>query len=1014
MLKGHAKIELTDVKTGEIQVFEEHNLFTNIIDELANNNAFALSAVAGDMSGYIPLATRALGGVLLFKEVIEEDPQVMFPPVAPIAYAGNSTDAGTDIRMGTYNKTESKQLANGYQHIWDFTTSQGNGTIACIGLTHYSVGNGFPGSMYQSLFSDNSQETNTRWFNDFKCMNKFALFFVGYDTASEHIQVRKLNTIVNTLKSVNARLFSPSMNYDNVEGIVIESESDKNIVKNGGIIFEVRPNGHCIGYAHSGNSSGDAYIYTCDIDVNTLTHKEGHFSISGVQLPSFGTGASKYAVIRDHYLYCYKYGNYTKVLKINLNNTTDITEITVASHTDNSLGYDEVTGYIIVGNQQIIFPNDEVFLARSKFYDYGAHNTVVREGAKELIRKNGYSYSQRAVVFNRSYLATINNLATPVVKTAAQTMKITYTITDSDEISLLGISVTTEPNVKRYPVGEHLALAGMEVTAVYSDASKKVLSAEDYRTTPLDNAQLLDTALQNVTVAYTDNDITRYALQPIVVYALAALDVITQPDKITYYEGDELDLAGLLVQATYTDEVLENVTDRCSFSPADKSILPAELAKVVATYSAGQVTKTADIPITVIARVLERIDITANPKTSYKPGEPLDLSGLVVTATYNSGKQADVTSSVIATPANGTTLNDDGETVVKLEYTERGVKKETTLTVYVTAGVVLASLSIESNPTKMTYREGEALDLEGLQILAHYTDGATKTVTGSCVFDPADGATLDTPGSQIVTATYTEQGVTKSVTLSVTVEEKPAIEIVPWSTGTDEQIAAMVAALDEGALTVEDTGWAVGDKRTVQLGAMAQTGVGESHAAQTVELVLSHAGATKGITRADGKPIHFQVDQVNSLNESGYMNSSNTNSGSWNGCARRTWCNAIYYNAIPEALRPIFKQMKVTTAETYNGSTLKESEDFFALRAEQEIFGTRSYSNSTEAAALEQIDWYKTAANRKKLRSGSARGWWERSPYASDSSSFCFVDSNGGAYFSYAANTSGLAPFGCI
>ena len=50
MLKGHAKIELTDVKTGEIQVYEENNLFTNIIDELANNNAFALSAVAGDMA----------------------------------------------------------------------------------------------------------------------------------------------------------------------------------------------------------------------------------------------------------------------------------------------------------------------------------------------------------------------------------------------------------------------------------------------------------------------------------------------------------------------------------------------------------------------------------------------------------------------------------------------------------------------------------------------------------------------------------------------------------------------------------------------------------------------------------------------------------------------------------------------------------------------------------------------------------------------------------------------------
>ena len=280
--------------------------------------------------------------------------------------------------------------------------------------------------------------------------------------------------------------------------------------------------------------------------------------------------------------------------------------------------------------------------------------------------------------------------------------------------------------------------------------------------------------------------------------------------------------------------------------------------------------------------------------------------------------------------------------------------------------------------------------------------GATGTYS---VTASKDGAT-----TEAVTVEVTEAGATYTCKLpSLSVPE-----IVSWADGTDEQISAMVAALEDGTLTVEDTGWAVGDKRTVQLGAMAATGVGESHEAQTVQLVLSHAGATKGITRADGKPIHFQVDQVNSLNEPGYMNSSRTNSGSWNGCARRTWCNAIYYNAIPEALRPIFKQMKVTTAETYNGSTLKESEDFFALRAEQEIFGTRSYSNSTEAAALEQIDWYKTAANRKKLRSGSADAWWERSPNASNSALFCRVNSSGGANYNPAADARGLAPFGCI
>ena len=241
------------------------------------------------------------------------------------------------------------------------------------------------------------------------------------------------------------------------------------------------------------------------------------------------------------------------------------------------------------------------------------------------------------------------------------------------------------------------------------------------------------------------------------------------------------------------------------------------------------------------------------------------------------------------------------------------------------------------------------------------------------------------------------------------------VELVTWAGGTDAQIAAMVAAADAGWLDlVEESGWAVGDVRSVQLSAMSNTGVGESQPAQTVQLVLSHKGATAGLSRVDGGEIHFQVDQVHGLQNKGYMNSSNTNAGSWDGSKRRTWCNEIYYNAFPEDLKPIFKQMNVTTIETYNGSTLKVSQDWFALRAEKEIFGSRSYSNTTEANALSQVDYYKTAAHRIKAAGGSASYWWERSPFSSNSTSFCFVHSSGGANTSAASIAYGLAPFGCI
>ena len=249
--------------------------------------------------------------------------------------------------------------------------------------------------------------------------------------------------------------------------------------------------------------------------------------------------------------------------------------------------------------------------------------------------------------------------------------------------------------------------------------------------------------------------------------------------------------------------------------------------------------------------------------------------------------------------------------------------------------------------------------------------------------------------------------------------------LVTWAGGTDEEIVKMVQLADEGKINLSDY-WAVGDTRTVRLSAMSATGVGESHAAQQVDLVLMHAGGyTLNAAVASGRTkCSFVVGLKDSLTEAGYMNSSNTNSGSWNGSARRTWCNNVFRNAIPSTLRAIFKQFKTVTAQTSNSSANQESVDYFALPAAKEVFGGSAssagsdtgLSNLTEFNALFQFDYYKTTSNRvKKLgKTGSADLWRERSPYYRYSSSFCGVQSNGTAGSYNAGSSIGLAPFGCI
>ena len=230
----------------------------------------------------------------------------------------------------------------------------------------------------------------------------------------------------------------------------------------------------------------------------------------------------------------------------------------------------------------------------------------------------------------------------------------------------------------------------------------------------------------------------------------------------------------------------------------------------------------------------------------------------------------------------------------------------------------------------------------------------------------------------------------------------------------------MIQAADAGQINLTDY-WTVGDERTVQLSAMAATGVGESHAAQAVTLVLMDSTCT-GFALASAtsggktKP-SFIVGLKNSLAEEGYLNSTSINTNGWSGCARRTWCNDVFRAAIPSTLRGIFKQFKWKQGKGGGASSgLLETTDYFGLAPEKAVFGSATRSYSDEAALYAQWEWYQTASNRiKKLGdTGSASYWWECSPYSGNPSLFCLVFRDGSANYSIASYPYGLAPFGCI
>lgn len=199
-----------------------------------------------------------------------------------------------------------------------------------------------------------------------------------------------------------------------------------------------------------------------------------------------------------------------------------------------------------------------------------------------------------------------------------------------------------------------------------------------------------------------------------------------------------------------------------------------------------------------------------------------------------------------------------------------------------------------------------------------------------------------------------------------------------------------------GRLGMAQQFFKVGDSKTVNIG-------GTNYEVQIIG--FNHDDNVSG-----GKAAYsFQL--VDCLNQTQQMNTSNTNTGGWNGSAMRGRMST-YKSQLPAALRNVIKTVKKKSG-TGGGSssgTQQTNDDLFLL-SEIEIFGTTTYSVAGEGT---QYEWYKAGNSRIKKVNGSANYWWERSPSSGGTNVFCIVGSSGDAG-NYAATGSGGVSFGfCV
>lgn len=462
-IRGLLKVELFDAKTKKlVQKVEKENLVTNAI-----KNMLQAYAATNQMGNVMPLASAGLGGIMLFDgELTADENNIIFPmDVHLVGYGMQGVDTSNTMK-GSKNAAESSvQLGeNGRSRtVWDFGTSQANGTIKAVSLTknanpfrplsndvvahvcYYSGSNRYTYSANAVLAYEDG----------------YAYVVHGISSSSERSGTYQDYTYTRTYTMTICKTYCPMKNYkigDSATNNLVTPNEVHQTISWTQTTYNTDPAFNdvaavCVDFDNDGsayiiwspgNSSGNGQLYVTKITKNGLRWSAGNteiLSLTGVRLLN-----DYHNVVNGHFMLV-SYDRHS-IYKVNIETPQNITQITLpenwyvngnyfwrtpsknggvyfTAYIDRQSGTQTVRGY----RNAILYP------------DY----TIVMDGADEnylsrhiyLPFADGYGFggsSQNNYIYGRffsNYLGTIANLPSPVVKNASQTLKITYSLVDA-------------------------------------------------------------------------------------------------------------------------------------------------------------------------------------------------------------------------------------------------------------------------------------------------------------------------------------------------------------------------------------------------------------------------------------------------------------------------------------------------------------------------------------------------------------------------------------------------------
>lgn len=433
-----------------------------------------------------PFPTTAFGGVFLWNENIADDPSITMPPngILETGHAGGQY-SGQNKYRGTYNTNESGNVTEngrrGYRHVWDFGTDKANGTIKCLSLTSVLGGNtgycnhDFKKSNEGTICAyclGNSFKTNSGSGNEPADKTAGLPFIDGASIAALY-GVYEIKEDQNTLKVLfNAQVNKNSTyQYEVLEVSIPKTQNILSLLSYPAFFSTEQKT--IISNANPLNWGGDMtrcmYLYNekfyqCRvIRVQNETTGKYKYYMKILRWSKSGAREEDIDVLLPETPYTYNdpgfyfegvvyYRTSSETLsKCDLSGNMLTGKIGLWNYRENTSG-----GWSVIFSIRVM-PDGNLNVVYGSYSSYGWKGRIIidKKGTDSVMPINNYDYYScnvatssvkspllyRFMLFSYSgigkvlepmldvdprYLSTINNLATPVVKTEAQTMKVTY------------------------------------------------------------------------------------------------------------------------------------------------------------------------------------------------------------------------------------------------------------------------------------------------------------------------------------------------------------------------------------------------------------------------------------------------------------------------------------------------------------------------------------------------------------------------------------------------------------